>query len=338
MYSSRMGYLSPSLSPSCVTAASLPATPLRGLGLPNCCFLSEREVDFLNPSTYTGSPATQYWLENQAGQDQKCVSTRQNLSASNLVAIDPNSARTSSRSSDVVGSVTTAAATHPKNASCLNYPYPPALSHFSPCPYRTGSSPNYQTPSYMTTSSSLAEPQDPWFDLEPQGGYPTPKPSSSYCTPPRRESPAVFHTAFAGSAPQTPNFAANLQFEAGENNYTGINFAADSMQDQQRAKSHRAFSWPRDCSNLEESQEKDVLATTQRSDKHLARVRRSYRSRCKKIRDAQGGDHRNVPKARVSCNYGDRCRQTFNRQTDLDRHVNTVRHSAHHFQKSADTL
>jgi hypothetical protein len=337
MYSSRMGYLSPSLSPSCAASASFPATPLRGLGLSSCHFLPNAKEASLKPLSYLDSSTRRYWLESQAGQDHTCSSTQQNLSGSNPAAINPTSTTTNSRSAVQVQRVLTAAAVPLTHASCLDYPCPSALNPFSPCPYRTASALEYQSPSYTTTDSATADFQYPWYDLEAQDGYPTLKPSSLYSTPLKLESPTISHTIFTGSTPESPTFAANLQSGARADNSISFDSAADIMQTQHRAKSHRAFSWPRDSSYLEKSQETDACMTTQRSGTHHSSSRRSYRPRSKTSRVARNWEDRTTgASVRVTCSYGNGCGQTFNRKTDLDRHVNTVRRTKHDFQTFTD--
>jgi hypothetical protein len=339
MYSSRMGYLSPLLSPSTAASAAPLATPLHGLGLSNCHLLPEANEDLLNLSPYVGSPSRRHLLENQAGRSHNGISTEQNLSASNPATFNLTSATINSSLHCLVQGSKTAAAAHPTNASHLEYLYSSAAGPFSASSHGTASAPDYQARSYMTTNPRMADLRYPWGDLEPRDGYLTPNPFSSYSTPIRVESPTMSKTVFAASAPESPIIAANPQSAARRDSYLGFDLVADNTQSQHRGKGHRAFSWPGDCSSFEQSQELDAWMRTQRTGKDPASSRHSYRRRGKNSRVARSRQHRTSGAGvRVTCSYGSGCRQTFNRKTDLDRHINTVRRIEDHFQTIPDLL
>ena len=323
MFPSRMRYSSPSSSPSGTAMASLPETPLHGLGLSNCHFLPEIMGDSLTASPYMG------WLDgpcsraNQTGHDHRHLSNQHNCLPSGTPAINLTSTHPISRSSVPLQGAWTVAAALPTSMCSLQYQLPTALGSFSPYPYQTPSSLQYQTPSYETMSSSIADAPYSWCGLEAQG-YQTPKLSSSYSTPLRPVSPTMSHTISA-SAPESPTFAANPQCKSGIDDYKGGGLAEDFMQSQHQTQNSRAFSWPPGSSNLEQLQEMDALTDIQRSQRDLPNSKQSYRSSHKVGRGGNGGSHRtHAARARVTC---DKCNQTFNRKTDLERHINTVRHT-----------
>jgi hypothetical protein len=337
MYSSRMGYLSPSLSPSGATSATLPATSLCGLGLSNCHLLPGTNEALPKPSPSVASPTGRSWLSNEVGQDLICASTEQSFSASNCTAINTASATTNSMSPDLVQGVAAAATIHPTNGSCFEYPCSSGLNTFGPCPYRTASSLEFQTPSYVTTSSTMVDFRYPWCELEQQDDYQIPKVSTSYSIPLRLESPAMSHAIFAGSAPESPTSSTNLQSGARAENYLGFDMGADMRRSQHRPKGHRASSWPGDCPYLEQGQEMDACVTTKRDKINHTTSRHSYRSHSKTGRVSRDRGHGTTrASVRVTCTYGNECRQTFNRKTDLDRHINTVRHTINHIQTFTD--
>ena len=323
-----MRYSSPSPSPSSTAMASLPETPLHGLGLSNCHFLPEIMGDSLTASPYMSwldSPCSQ---TNQTGHDHRHLSNQHSCLPSGPPAINLTPTHLISRSSVPLQGAWTVAAALPTSMCSLQYHFPTALGSFSPYPYQTPSSLQYQTPSYETTSSSIADASYSWCALETQEGYPTPKLSSSYSTPLRPVSPTISHTIFAASAPESPTFAANPQCESGIDDYMGGDLAEGFMQSQHQSKNSRAFSWPPGCSNLEQLQEMDALANVQRSQRGLPNSKQSYRSSHKASRGGNGGNRRtHGARVRVTCSYGNKCNQTFNRKTDLERHINTVRHT-----------
>ena len=328
MFPSRMRYLSPSPSPSGTPMASLPETPLHGLGLSNCRFLPEIMDDSLTASPYMSLLDSPYSHANQTGHDHRCLSNPHNCLPSGPPAINLTSTHPTSGSSVPLQGAWAVAAAPPTSMCCLQYHFPTALGSFSPRPYQTASSLQYQTPSYETTSSSIADASYSWCSLETQEGYQTPKLSSSYSTPLRPVSPTTSHTIFAASAPESPTFAANPQCESGIDDYMGGDLAEGFMQSQHQSKNSRAFSWPPGCSNLEQLQEMDALANVQRSQRDLPNSKQPYRSSHKAGRGRNGGSHRmHGARVRVTCSYGDKCNKTFNRKTDLERHINTVRHT-----------
>lgn len=323
-----MRYSSPSSSPSGTAMASLPETPLHGLGLSNCHFLPEIMGDSLTASPYMG------WLDgpcsrgNQTGHDHRHLSNQHNCLPSGPPAINLTSTHPISRSSVPLQGAWTVAAALPTSICSPQYQFPTALGSFSPCPYQTASSLQYQTPSYGTTSSSIADASYSWCGLQTQEGYQTPKLSSSYSTPLRPVSPTMSHTIFAASAPESPTFAANPHCESGIDDYIGGDLAEDFMQSQHQSKTSRAFSWPPGRSNLQQLQEMDALVNIQRSQRDLPNSKQPYRSSHKAGRGRNGGSHRmHGARVRVTCSYGDKCNKTFNRKTDLERHINTVRHT-----------
>jgi hypothetical protein len=312
-----MLYSSPSLSPSGATMASLPATPLNGLGLSNCYFWPETMEDSLAASPYMSwldSPCSQ---ATQIGHDQRCLSNQYYCLLSGPPAINLTSTQPISRSFVPVQGPWTVAAAPSTSACSLQYHFPTALGSFSLRPYQTASSLQCQTRSYETRSSSTADASYSWCGLKTQEGCQTPKLSSSYSTPLRPVSPMMPHAIFAASAPESPTFATNLQCESG---YIGGNLAEDLMQSQHQTQTSRAFSWPPDCSNLEQLQEMDALVNIQRSQRNLPNPKQSYRSSHKAVRGGNGGSHRTHGRVRVTCSFGDKCNQT-----DLERHINTVR-------------
>lgn len=323
-----MRYSSPSPSPSDTTMASLPEPPLHGLGLSNCHFLPEIMEGSLTASPYMSwldSPCSQ---ANQTGHDRRCLSNQHNCLPSGPPAINLTSTHLIFRSSVPLQGAWTVAAGLPTSMRSLQYHFPTALGSFSPCPYQTASSLQYQTRSYETTSSSIADASYSWGGLETQEGYQTPKLSSSYSTPLRPVSPTMPHTIFAASAPESPTFAANPQCESGIEDYTGGDLAEDFMQSQHQTQNSRAFSWPPGCSNLQQLQEMDALINIQRSQRDLPNSKQSCRSSHQASRGGNSGSHRaHGARVRVTCSYGDKCNQTFNRKTDLERHINTVRHT-----------
>jgi hypothetical protein len=326
MFSSRMGYLSPLPSPPSTAPAPLLATPLHGLGLSNCHLVPEANEDLLNLSPYVGTPTRRHRLQNQAGQPSDGVSTEQSLSTSNPATFNPTSATINSSLPSLIQGSTIATVAHPTNAPYLEYPFSSAMGPFSSRSHGSASAPDYQAHSYMTTNSRMTDLRYPWGGLEPRDGYLTPKPFNSYSTPITVESLTMSQTVFAGSAPESPTFAANPQSATKRDSYTGFDMAVDNMQSQNRAKGHRAFSWPGDCSPFEQSQELDAWMSTQRSGKVLVSSRHSSRRCDKSSRVARRRGHgTSGAGVRVTCSYGNGCRQTFNRKTDLDRHINTVR-------------
>jgi hypothetical protein len=339
MFPSRMRYSSPSPSPSGTTMASLPETPLHGLGLSNCHFLAEIMEDSLAASPYMS------WLDspcshaNQTGHNHGCLSNQHNCLPSGLPAINLTSTHPISRSSVPLQGAWTVAAALPTSMCSLQYHFPTALGSFNPCPYQTASSLQYQTRSYETTSSSTADASYSWCGLETQEGCQTPKLSSSYSTPLRPVSPTMSHTIFAASTPESPTFVANPQCKSGIDDNINSDLAEDFMQSQQQTQNSRAFSWPPGCSNLEQLQEMDALINIQRSQRDFPNSKQSYRSSHKAGRGGNGGSHRtHGARVRVTCSYGDKCNQTFNRKTDLERHISTVRHTQYNFPPFTDIL
>ena len=333
-YSSVMDYLSPLESPSCTLSGSLPATPLRGLGLSECNFLPGTEHALRTPPHFVSCPNRHRWLGRQAIQNHSCVSTVQPVSETIPQSKTPSFDKPRPLSTGLVQTDLTTAVTYPTISSFLEYPCPQAPDPFSASPSRLASPLDYQIPFFITTSSSMAEPLFSWYDLEAQSGYPTPRPPRSYPTPLRMESPSMSHINLGRSAQDSRTSAVNLQFEATAVKYNGLEFVADSMQRQRRAKSYRALSWPCDGSYFEQSQEMDARINTQVSESHLARSRRSHTPHrgTRIARGREGRNHRtDGAKGRVTCSFSDGCKQTFNRKTDLDRHINTVRGTQHHF-------
>jgi hypothetical protein len=323
MFPSRMRYLSPSPSPSGTPMASLPETPLHGLGLSNCRFLPEIMDDSLTASPYMSLLDSACSHANQTGHNHRCLSNQHNCLPSGPPAINLTSPHPISGSSVPLQGAWAVAAAPPTSMCCLQYHFPTALGSFSPRPYQTASSSQYQTPSYETMSSSIADASYSWCGLETQG-YQTPKLSSSYSTPLRPVSPTMSHTISA-SAPESPTFAANPQCKSGIDDYMGGDLAEGFLQSQHQTQNSRAFSWPPGSSNLEQLQEMDALTDIQRSQRDLPNSKQSYRSSHKAGRGGNGRSHRtHAARARVTC---DKCNQTFNRKTDLERHINTVRHT-----------
>lgn len=325
MYSSRTGCLSPSVSPSCVPPAPLHATPLCGLGLSNCHLLPGANEISLKPSSSLGPPSGRYWLSNQAGQEQIFTPTEQNISASSCAATDLTSATTSSVFPDLVQQAATVAATYPTNAFCLEYTCSSGFNSFDSCQYRTASSLERQAPYYVTRSSAMMDSGYTWCNFETNACR-TEKVASCYSTPLRLESPTMSHVVFAGSAPESPTCTVNPQSMPTAENYIGFDARSDTLQSQNRTKGYRAFSWPGDCPYLEPSEEVDTRDTKRRREHSPTASRRSCPSRNERSHVARGRDHRTTrARVRVACSYGNGCRQTFNRKTDLDRHINTVR-------------
>ena len=323
-----MDYLSPFESPSCTLSDSPPATPLRGLGLSQCNFLPDTEDALRTPPRFVGCPNRQRWLGRQAIQNHSCISTVMPISETISPIGNLSFDKTRPLSTGLVQTGLTTAVTYPTISSSLDHPCPRALDPFSASQSRPASSLGYQIPFSITTSSSTAEPLCSWYDLEVQSGYPTPTPPSSYPIPLRTESPSMSQINLGRSAQDFHTSAVNLQLEATSGKFGGFEFVADSMQRQRRAKSYRALSWPCDDSYSEQSQEMDASTNTQVSESHLARSRRSHTSHrgTRIARGREGRNHRtNGAKGRVTCNFSDGCNQTFNRKTDLDRHINTVR-------------
>jgi hypothetical protein len=328
MFPSRMRYPSPSPSPSGTTMASLPETPLCGLGLSNCHFRPETTEDSLTASPYMS------WLDsprshtNQTGHDHRCLLDQRNRLPSGPPAINLASTLPTSRPSVPLQGAWTVATVLPTSMCSLQYHFPIALGSFSPCPYQTASPLQYQTRACETTSSSIPDASYSWCGLETQEGYQTPKLSGSYSTPLRPVSPTMPHTIFAASAPESPTFAANPQCESGIDDYIGGGLAEDFTQSQHQTQNSRASSWPPNCSDLEQLQEMDALVNIQRSQRDPPNSKQSYRSSHNAGRRGNGGSHRTYgARVRVTCSYGDKCNQTFNRKTDLERHINTVRHT-----------
>jgi hypothetical protein len=325
MFPSRIRYSPPSPSP---TMASLPETPLHGLGLSNCHFRPETMEGSLTASPYMS------WLDspcshaNQTRHDHRRLSNQHDCLPSGPPAVNLASTHPISPSSVPLQGAWTVAAALPTSMYSHQYHFPTTLGSFSPRPYQTASSLQYQTRTYETTSSSTADASYSWCGLETKEGYQMPKLSGSYSTPLRPVSPTMSHTIFAASAPESPTFAANPQCESGIDDYMGGDLAEDFMQSQHQTKTSRALSWPPDCSNLEQLQEMDDLVNIQRSQRDLPNSARFYRSSHKAGRGGNGGSHRTYgARVRVTCSYGDKCNQTFNRKTDLERHINTVRHT-----------
>jgi hypothetical protein len=318
--------------------ASLPETSLHGLGLSNCYFLPETVEALLTVSPYMG------WLDspcshaNQTSHDHECLSNQHNCLPSDQSAANLASACLFSRSSVPVQGDWAVAAALPTSVSSLQYHFPTAQSSFSSDLYHTASSLQHQTRSYGTASSSITDVSYSWCDRETQEGYQPPKPSSSYSTPLRLASPTLSYAVFAASAPESPTFAANLQSESGVDDYIGGDLAADFMLSQYQPQKSRPLSRPGECSNLEQFHEMDALASAHRSRRSLANSKQSYCSSHKAGRGGDRGSRRTRrTKARVTCSYGDQCGQTFNRKTDLERHINTVRHPPQtHFSPFTD--
>lgn len=328
MFPSRMRYPSPSPSPPGTTMASFPETSLHGLGLPSCYFLPGKMEDWLTASPYMSWVDSPCSHANQTGHDHRCLFNQHNCLPSGPPATSLTSTHPISGPSVPVQGAWTVAAALPTSVSSLQYHFPTALGPFSPCPYQTASPLQCHTCSYETTSSSIADASYSWCDLETREGYQPPKLSSSYSTPLRLVSPTPSYAVFAASAPESPTFAANLQCKSEVDDYIDGGLAADFMQSQRRTPNSRASSWLGECSNLEQFQEMGALVSIQRSQKDLANPKKSHRSSHKAGRGGNGGSHRTRgARVRVTCSYGDRCRQTFNRKTDLERHINTVRHT-----------
>ena len=322
MFPSRMRYSSPSHSPSGTPMASLPEKRLHGLGLSNCHFLPGATEDWLTTSPYMSWLDSPCSHKNQIGHDHRYLSNQHNFLPLDPPATSLASTYPISRSSVPVQETWTVAAALPTSVSSLQYHFPTALASFSHCQYQTAS------PLYETTISSITDASYSWCDLETQGGYQPPKLSSSYSTPLRLVSPTLSHAVFAASAPESPTFAANLQRESEVDDYIDGDLAADFIQSQHRTQTSRASSWLGGCSNLEQFQDMDAIVSIQRSQRDLANSKKSYRSSHKASRGGNGGSHRTRGvRARVPCSYGDKCGQTFNRKTDLERHINTVRHT-----------
>jgi hypothetical protein len=327
MLPSGMQYRPPSPFPPISTMASLPETSHDGLGLSNCHFLPRKMEDWLTASPYMSSLDSPCSHANQIGHDHRCLLNQHNCLPSGPPATSLTSTHPTSRSSVPVQGAWTVAAALPTSVSSLQYHFPTALGSFSPYPYQMTSPLQCRTRSYETTSSSIADASHYWCDLETQG-YQPPKLSSSYSTPLRLVSPTLSYAVFTASAPESPTFAANLQCESEVDDYIGGDLAADSLQSERRTQNSRASSWLGECSNLGQFQEMDALVSIQRSQKDLVNSKKSYRSSHKAGRGGNGGSHRTRgARVRVTCSYGDKCRQTFNRKTDLERHINTVRHT-----------
>jgi hypothetical protein len=339
MFPSRMRYSSPSHSPSGTPMASLPEKRLHGLGLSNCHFLPGATEDWLTTSPYMSWLDSPCSHKNQIGHDHRYLSDQQNFLPLAPPATSLASTYPISRSSVPVQETWTVAAALPTSVSSLQYHFPTTLGSFSSYQYQTASPLQCQTRSYETTSSSITDASYSWCDFETQEGYQPPKLSSSYSTPLRLVSPTLSHAVFAASASESPILAANLQCESEVDDYISSDLAADFMQSQHRTQNSRASSWLGECSNLERFQETDTSVSIQRSQKDLANSKKSYRSSHKASRGRNGGSHRTCSaRARVTCSYGDKCGQTFNRKTDLERHIKTVRNTSESFSPFTNML
>jgi hypothetical protein len=325
MYSSGTGYPSPSISPPRVSPAPLYVPPLCGLGLSNCHFLPGTNEVSLKPSCPVGSPSRRSWLSHQAGQEQICISTEQNAAASSCAASDLISATASSMFPDLVQEAAKMAATHPTSTPWVEHICSSGLNSFDSCQYRTASSSECQTPYYVARSSAITDCGCSCCNFE-QECCPTTKVSSFYSTHLRLESPTMSHTIFASSEPEAPTGAVNSHSVPIAESHLGFGMGGEALQSQNRTNSYMAFSWPGDHPYLEQSKEVDVRETKKREDNQTT-SRRPCSSRNKSSHVARRGDHRTTRvRVRVPCNYGNGCRQAFNRKTDLYRHIHTVRH------------
>jgi hypothetical protein len=109
--------------------------------------------------------------------------------------------------------------------------------------------------------------------------------------------------------------------------YLSFDMGFDALQSQNRTKGYRALSWPGDCPYLEQSDEGQVPETEKQREQNEIGSRQSSPPRNKNSHITRGRDHTTTgvrTRVRVPCSYGNGCRQTFNRKTDLDRHINTV--------------
>lgn len=154
----------------------------------------------------------------------------------------------------------------------------------------------------------------------------------SYSMPLRLESLANSRAIFPVRKLTSPSPASNLQPVAKMDDCLGFGVGRDVLQSQNRTKSRRAFSWPGDCPNLEQSQEIEDSVCTKNNDSSASASKHVSNPRKKTTRIGRDRNQ-GITKAslRVTCSYGNGCRQTFNRKTDLDRHINTVRRTQHRF-------
>lgn len=326
---------SPSHHHASPSSTSTPATPHFGLASPFHRMPRTRgEGHLLTPSSSIGSPNQQDWDMPFMGQDDMQIGTQ---------CIAPGFAHDSEPHASMTVDYNSAISAQDQEmlVTCLpmsmtDLPYDDSQGQ---CMGAFDSvltpRPSIQRHSFPCTPESLVMPhvRHDWYLSHPRGQlYPYFDQSDQDWNQIKIESPPLVPVLFGSNMPfstTSSNDASMLQ----DNNYP-----LHSMKEEHTPGNTRSSTLEASPQSLDGQRLPDKKIEGKRQIFACTRSGCAYSSHRKANRNAHEKTHNpKNAKPRVACNYGTSCTRTFNRKTDMDRHVNNVSSKKVVLQASADS-